>query len=181
MKFTFVNLTAILIVVVFFSSACNNDNLTNPTNSSTENSNQINGANGENANSAKDDIDELGKIIKLPLLPEEANYWEENSTESGGNQNSAQNKKFVAVLKFSPENAAQLVSHIEKTRPPVDLKIDAESRFPAELVAQSQLSGDETLKGKSYAADDFLQIPYRRGKITRVENTDYFVLELTTN
>ncbi len=181
MQFTFVNLTAVLILAILFSSACNDDNLTNDsTNSSAENSNQATNANGENANAAKDDIDELGKIIKLPLLPEEANYWEENLTESGGNQNSAQNKKIVAVLKFSTENAAQLVSHIEKIRPPADSQIDAESRFPSELVAQSQLSGNETLRGKSYAADDFLQTPYKSGKITRIENTDYFVLELTT-
>ncbi len=184
MKFTFVNLTAILILAILFSSACNNDSLTNDsTNSSAKNSNQITEASGENANTAKDDIDELEKIIKLPLLPEEANYWEENLSDSNrNNQNSAPNsKKIIAVLKFSPENAAQLVSHIEKIKPPVDSQIDAESRFPAELVAQSQLSGDETLKGKSYAVDDFLQTPYRSGKITRIENTDYFVLELTTN
>jgi hypothetical protein len=181
MKFTFVNLTAILIIVILFSSACNNDNLTNTNNSSTKNSNQTADAISENANSAKDDVDELGKIIKLPLLPEEANYWEENSTESGGGQNFARNEKFVAVLKFSPENAARLVAHIEKIKPPTDSQIDTESRFPAELVAQSQLSGDETLKGKSYAADDFLQAPYKSGKITRIENTDYFVLELTAN
>lgn len=173
MKFTFVNLTAISIIVILFASACNNANQTNDVNASTKNSNQTVAASGENANSANDDIDELGKIIKLPLLPEEANYWEETSTEKS--------REIVAVLKFSPENAAQLVSHIEKINPPFDSQIDAESRFPAELVAQSQLSGDETLKGKSYAADDFLQPPYKSGKVTRIENTDYFVVELTTN
>ncbi len=177
MIFTFVNLTAILILTILFSSACNNNDLTNDSiNSST----QTNVTNGSNANPAKDDINELGKIIKLPLLPEEANYWEENLSESADNQNSAENKKIVAVLKLSPENAAQLVGNIEKIRQPIDSDIDAESRFPAELIAQSQLSGDETLKGKSYAADDFLQTPYKSGKITRIENTDYFVLELTT-
>jgi hypothetical protein len=182
MKFTFVNLTAILILAILSSSACHNSNLANnSSDSSAGNANQTNVANGGNANQAKDDVEELGKIIKLPLLPEEANYWEENLTESGGNQNSPANKKIVAVLKLSSENAAQLVANIEKIKPPTDSDIDAESRFPAELIAQSQLSGDETLKGKSYAADDFLQPPYKSGKITRIENTDYFVLELTTN
>ena len=182
MKFTFVNLTAILILAILFSSACSNNNPTNEaTDLTAKNSNQTNMANGSNSNPAKDDIDELGKIIKLPLLPEEANYWEENLNESGVNQNSGVNKKIVAVLKLSPENAAQLVENIVKIKPPTDSDIDAESRFPAELIAQSQLSGDETLKGKSYAADDFLQPPYKSGKITRIENTDYFVLELTTN
>lgn len=183
MKFTFVNLTAVLVFALLFSSACRNDDSPlREVNSSTKNSNQTASADSENANSAKDDIDELGKIIKLPLVPEEANYWEENlKAVDGNNQNSSQKgKKIVAVLKFSPENAAQLVSHIEKIKPPIDAVIDTESQFPVELIAQSQLSGDETLKGKSYAADDFLQPPYNKGKITRVENTDYFVLELTT-
>jgi len=179
MKFTFVNLTAFIIFTGLFLSACKNESLTNDN----LNSNQAAVANGENANPAKDDIAELGKIIKLPLLPEEANYWEENLTESNStNQNPAPSgKKIVAVLKFSPENASQLVSSIEKIRPSADSEIDAENRFPAELIAQSQLSGDETLRGKSYAANDFLQTPYNDGKITRIENTDYFVLELTTN
>jgi hypothetical protein len=182
MKFTFVNLTAFLILAILFLSACSNGNPTNQASDlSVTNSNQNNAANGDNANPAKDDIDELGKIIKLPLLPDEANYWEENVPESGVNEKSPANKKIVAVLKLSPENAAQLVGNIEKIKPPTDSDIDAESRFPAELIAQSQLSGDETLKGKSYAADDFLQAPYKTGKITRIENTDYFVLELTTN
>lgn len=184
MKFTFVNLASVLLLALLFSSACSNDALRNGnTDLSAGNSNQTGAASGENANLAKDDIDELGKIIKLPLMPVEANYWEENLNESNaGSQNSApKGKKIVAVLKFSSENAAQLVNQIEKIRPPSDAEIDAERRFPAELVAQSQLSGDETLKGKSYAADEFLQTPYTNGKITRIENTDYFVLEVTTN
>lgn len=184
MKFTFVNSAAALVFLLLFLTACgNNDSTNNNKDSSAKNSNKISGASLENSNSARDDLDELGKIIKLPFAPEEASYWEEVSTKTDGkNQNSAANEKlFVAVLKFSPENAARLVSQIEKIRLPVDAEIDAENRFPAELVAQSQLSGDETLKGKSYAAADFLQTPYRSGKITRIENTDYFVLELTTD
>lgn len=174
MKFTLLNLTIVLIIIILASSACSNDDsASNNNGSSTKNSNQTTNESRDNVNSAKDDVEELGKIIKLPLLPEEVNYWEENSAPNG--------KLFIAVLKFSPENAAQLVSQIEKIKPPVDSEIDAERRFPAELVAQSQLSGDETLKGKSYAADDFLQPPYQGGKITRIENTDYFVLELTAN
>ncbi len=184
MKFTLLNLTAILVFTILFSTACGNNDLAGGNdNTAAKNSNQTGVANGENTNRAKDDVDELGKIIKLPLIPEEATYWEENLIKSeDGNQNSASNgKRFVAVLKYSPENAAALVNQIEKIKPPVDSEVDAESRFPAELIAQSQLSGDETLKGKSYAADNFFQPPYKNGKITRIENTDYFVLELTTN
>jgi hypothetical protein len=180
MKFTFVNLTIITLFVVLLLSACGDNDLSN-TNSAAGNSNQIAGVNADNANSTKDDIDELEKIIKLPVVPKEVNYWEENLTKTVDGQKLAQSgKKIVAVLKYSSENAAQLIGQIEKIKPPVDAEIDAESRFPAELIAQSQLSGDESLKGKSYAADDFFQTPYTSGKISRVENSDYFVLELTT-
>lgn len=182
MKFTLVNLTATCLLALLLLAGCGNADLTNGnSNSFAQNSNQISGANGENSNSAQDDIEELGKIIKLPLAPEEVNYWEENFKKPAAeSQNTGRaGKKLVVVLKFSPENAALLTGQIERIRLPVDSQIDAENRFPAELVAQSQLSGDESLKGKSYAADDFFQPPYSDGKITRIENSDYFVLELT--
>jgi hypothetical protein len=189
MKFTRVNLTSFLILAILLSCACSEENSTgNTAENFSKNSNQTVNSTGKNTSSTGEDIDELGKIIKLPLLPEceneatscEANYWEENLSGSGANQNDSPNKKLVAVLKFSPRDSAELVGNIEKIKPPSDAIIDSESRFPAELVAQSQLSGDGTLKGKAYAADDFLQAPYKNGKITRIENTDYFVLELTT-
>ncbi len=78
---------------------------------------------------------------------------------------------------FNAEDAGQIVSQAEKYQPAAAAQIDAENWFPAELIAQSQLSGDETLKGTSYAAGDFLQPPFNTGRITRIDNTDYFVLE----
>ena len=53
--------------------------------------------------------------------------------------------------------------------------------LPPELIAQSQGSGDEILKGKSYAANEFFSESYKNGKITRINDTDYFILELTSN
>ncbi len=90
-----------------------------------------------------------------------------------------QQKKLTAVVKFSSEASDNIVRQAESVKPLVAIEIDAETWFPAELVAQSQLSGDESLKGTSFAADNFLQPPYNQGKITRVNETDYFVLELT--
>lgn len=183
MKFTLVNLTAIVTLVITLQCACGGETTGDGAVSSTGNSNQIGSGDSEKSNPAQDDPAELGKIIKLPLLPEETIFWEENLNNSEiGNQNPVlKGKKIVAVLRYSPENSAQIISHIEKIKAPIDSEVDAESRFPAELIARSQLSGDESLKGKSYAADDFFQTPYTNGKITRVEGTDYFVLELTTN
>lgn len=182
MKFTLVNSTAVFIFATMSMTSCSSEDSSNVNvNSSSSTSNKTSNQREENAQAAKDDIDELEKIVKLPLAPDEVNYWEETILKTkDNNRNPAQTgKKIVAVLKFSPDAAAQLIGQIETIRPPADSEIDAEDRFPAELVAQSQLSGDETLKGKSYAADNFFQSPYNSGKITRVENSDYFVLELT--
>lgn len=135
-----------------------------------------------NANAARDDIEALGKIIKLPLAPEEAVWREDNlgkrNPENG--EPSFNNKKLVAVLKYSQSDANQISAQAEKYKSPIPAAIDPENWFPAELVAKSQLSGDETLKGISYAANDYFQSPFVNGKLTRISDTDFFVLELTS-
>jgi hypothetical protein len=134
-----------------------------------DNANQNNLSNQAQASAAqqttKDDIEELGKIIRLPVAPEEATYRADAS-------------KLIAVFKFSAADAAQIVSQAERYKAATQTEIETEDWFPAELIAQSQLSGDETLRGASFAADDFFAPPYQSGKLTRVGETDYFVLEL---
>lgn len=124
---------------------------------------------------AKDNIEELGKIIKLPFAPEEATYSEINLNDGNPATNK---KKLVAVLKFSVENANQIVAQAGKYNPPAPADIDTENWFPPELVAKSQETGDDFLKGVEYAANDFLQTPFVNGKLTRINETNYFVLEL---
>ena len=142
----------------------------------------VNSAANANADSnIKDDVDELGMIIKLPFQPEEAVWREENPTKAA-NDNSVppapDDKKLLVVLRFSKEDAAKIAAQAEKYKSPVREVINNESWFPSELTAQSQISGDETLKGTTYAANDFLQMPYSDGKLTRIDETNYFVLEL---
>ncbi|MDQ3042529.1 MAG: hypothetical protein M3R11_09180, partial [Acidobacteriota bacterium] len=71
-----------------------------------------------------------------------------------------------------------IVASAERYKTPAPADIDAEDWFPPELVAKSQESGDASLKGIGYAANDFLQPPYSNGRLTRINDTDYFVLEL---
>lgn len=149
-----------------------------------ENTNQnVNQAGNNGSNTvvtAKDDAAELGKIIKLPLMPEEVSFREESLTdaENKNRQPSPNEKKLIAVLKFTAEDAQKIVEQAEKYKPAEFVSIDTESWFPAELIAQSQPAGDLTLKGNSYAANDFYQTPYMSGRITRISETHYFVLEL---
>ena len=129
---------------------------------------------------ARDDVDELGKTVKLPFAPTEAVYTENNlNTQNSEPRVPAPNdRKLVAVLKFAAADAAQISANAEKYKPPVAAGVDAEMWFPPELIAKSQESGDEALKGTEYAANDFVQSPYSNGKLTRINDTNYFVLEL---
>ncbi len=136
-----------------------------------ENSNQNanTAANSANSNVAatKDDLEEFGKIVKLPFTPEEVTWRE------------TKDKKIIAVLRFSAADAQNLIKQIEKQKQSAPVEINAENWFPPELIAKSQQSGDETLKGKEYAADDFFLAPFNKGKITRIDDTNYFILELS--
>ena len=122
----------------------------------------------EPANSAKTNVEELGVLVNIPYEVEDI-AWKEDATD----------KKLIAVLRFSPADAAKVVAEAEKIRSPQPVNLSSETWFPVELIAQSAMSGDDSLNGKSYAANSFLQEPYRSGTITRVDNTDYFVLELS--
>lgn len=138
--------------------------------------------NTDQTGAARDDVEELGKIIKLPFEPEEV-VWQENNLNdknSGNRVASPSEKKIVAVLQFSSEDSSRLINQAEKYAPAKPSVIEAENWFPAELIAQSQLSGDETLKGNSYAADDFFLAPFNKGKFTHIPDTNFFVLELTS-
>ena len=156
---------------IFLFSACGKNETANNANLPT---NQTANYNNDNKTPPMDDIEELERIIKLPFHPEEATWRETDLKTSNGE------KKLIVVVQFLSEDANKIVEQAEKYTPAVAVEVDAEDWFPAELIAQSQISGDINLKGKSYAANDFFESPYTNGKITRIDNTDYFVLELTS-
>jgi hypothetical protein len=151
-----------LIFLAQLLSACSGN--AGNTNTSQPNSNQ-----NRNTVSANDKAEELGMLVVLPIEPEET-VWREDPGEGNA-------KKLTAVLKYPVADAAKLSTLIEKS-PPLSASINTETWFPAELIAQSDLSGDDTLKGDSFAAVDFYQAPYSEGTITRIEGTNYFILEL---
>jgi|tagenome__1003787_1003787.scaffolds.fasta_scaffold20511737_2 hypothetical protein len=121
-----------------------------------------------NSNTAKTNVEELGMLINVPYESDEV-FWKDDPAH----------KKLVAVLKFPPNEAKRLTADAEKIRPAQKVSINPESWFPPELVAQSDMTGDDTLNGKSYAANAFFQDQYNEGRIIHIDDTDYFVLELT--
>lgn len=154
-----------LIYCLAFLNACagsptpDSNSPASPANSSTTNS---------VAASAKTNVEELALLINIPYESEDAT-WKEDAVR----------KKIIAVFKFSPAEATHVIADAEKVRPPEGVSVGSETWFPPELIAQSEMSGDDTLKGQAYAANAFFGGPYNDGRITRIDGTDYFVLELS--
>lgn len=120
------------------------------------------------APAAKTNVEELALLINIPYESEDAS-WKEDAAR----------KRIIAVFRFNPVETAKVIGDAEKIRPPEGVSVASESWFPPELIAQSEMSGDDTLKAQSYAANAFFNAPYDDGRIARIEGTDYFVLELS--
>jgi hypothetical protein len=124
----------------------------------------------ENANYAKTNVEELSLLVNVPYeVADEDIVWKENTAL----------KKLTAVMRFSPEDAKKIVDEAAARKPPENVNLPSETWFPAELIAQSEMSGDDTLNGLAFAADSFFQEPFASGRLVRIEGTDYFVLELS--
>lgn len=170
------------IYILFIGSCKKYDDIQNinaPTPDLTQSANANNAA-----NLAKDNTEELHEIIKLPFEPdEEATVWRETPLADKNSDNripAPTDKKLVAVLKFSKEDTEKLVELASTHQPPPQpVETTTETWFPAELIAASGVSGNETLKGTVYSAEDFLKPPYTNGRLIKINETDYFILELT--
>ena len=141
--------------------------------SPSKNSNAANTAAANSASTSntgpKDNVEEFADLVRLPFTPEEI-AWKE---AAGG-------KSVTAVVRFSPENAAKMASEVTKNGQPTNETLTVETWYPAELIAQSEMTGESTVKGQSYPAGPFLNPPYTKGKITRIENTDYFIIQISS-
>ena len=122
----------------------------------------------DNSSSAKTNTEELGLLVNLPYEPDDV-IWKENQAH----------KKLTAVLHFSSEDANKIAAEAATRQQPENVTLSPEPWFHAELIAQSEMTGDDSLNGLAYAADTFFQEPYTAGRIVRIEGADYFVLELS--
>ena len=150
----------LILAAALFATSCG---------SAPSNTNASANSNAERANSnaTKTNVEELGMLVNVPYESEEV-FWRDDQ----------QNKKLIAVLRFSQPEANRLLADAEKVHPPQQVTINPESWFPPELVAQSDASGEDTLNGKAYAANSFFQDPYNSGRIVKIDDSDYFILEL---
>ncbi len=155
-------LASLVLTSAFLLSCSASPSANNGTANAPENTNA--------ANTAKDSVDELSMMIKLPFEPEEASWKDPQAGE----------KKLTAVLLYSAEDATKFASHLSAAGQPKENTINAEDWFPAELLSQSDIGGEGTLKGQSYPAGDIIQPPYTEGKVTRISDSNYFVVQLLT-
>lgn len=122
----------------------------------------------ENSNSVRTNVEDLSILIKIPYEAEDI-FWKEDKVQ----------KKLTAVLRFDKVDTNKLVADLEKMGAAAETEIEAEDWFPDELRSQSEMKGDTALKGKTHSADQFYSETYTGGKITRIDGTDFFVLEMT--
>ena len=121
-----------------------------------------------NANAARSNVEELSLLINVPYEAEDI-AWKQN----------AQRTSIIAVFRFSSDDADRAVTDAAKHGAGQYVSLPAEPWFPDELIAQAEVSGDNSLKGTAYPANEFFQPPYSKGRITRVEGVDYFILEVS--
>jgi len=129
----------------------------------------VNANAGDTENGARTKVEDLSLLINMPYEAQDVS-WKQSKDQ----------KKITAVVRFDPEDTNKLIADAEKFGPPQNGTVDAQSWFPDELTAQSDLRGDEPLTGKEYPANPFFQEPYNSGRLVRVDGTDFFVIELTS-
>jgi ABC-type Fe3+-hydroxamate transport system substrate-binding protein len=152
---------ALLLSATVFIAACGGPSPANSNTAANSNSPQT------NSNAARTNVEELGMLVNVPYESEEV-FWKDD----------ASHKRIVAVLRFPQGESNRLIADAEKIRPAQNVSVNTESWFPQELIAQSEMTGDDTLNGKSYSANAFYQDAFNDGRIIRINDTDYFVLEL---
>ena len=115
------------------------------------------------ADAPKDNSEEFEQLVHLPIPAEDVS-WKETAPDPSTSPDATLNKRLIAVLLFTRENAAKLSEDLGRSHPPIAENLDPDSWYPAELIAQSNVRGDGKLSGQSYAADEFLAAAVHAGQ-----------------
>lgn len=117
---------------------------------------------------ANDKAEELGMLINFTFEPEDI-LWQQIDSP----------KKIVGVFRLDEEDTKKLVDQLTTRSQGAAKSVTVEDWFPAELIAGGETTGSSAVDGTAYPADDFYQAPFSQGTITRINNTDFFVLEIS--
>ena len=120
-----------------------------------------------NTNKANTNAEELGMLINFAWETEDL-AWKKDDAK----------KALTAAFRLSPEDAKKLSEQLASKGQGAPKEVAVEDWFPAELIAQGESTGAASVPATAYAASDLYQEPYTQGTISRVEGTDYFVIEV---
>ena len=143
------------------------------------NSQNMNQANAKNVE-VKSDIEALGKLINLPVRPSEVKWTAETLDNSKGAVPGPTDYRLTALLKYDEKGVKELVERLAAETPEKSLgNTDVSQWFPEEVKGEEKtLDGRSFLEGAKYQPDSFFRAPYTGGKLIRVGETNYFVLNL---
>ena len=167
MQMTFPRYGAIITFLIFAAllTGCNGDD---PYANNTAASNSpVTRSNGD---AARTDVEDLSLLIRVPFKPDDL-VWKA----------SADKKKIVAVFRFDPEDTPKLLAEIGGSAAGEAVNVDVEPWYPDELATQGEFSSEGRVSGKAYQATPFYQDPYKNGRVIQIDNTDFFVVEITSN
>lgn len=120
-----------------------------------------------NTNKANSNAEELGMLINFAWETEDL-AWKKDDAK----------KTLTAAFRLSPEDAKKLSDQLAAKGQGAPKEVAVEDWFPAELIAQGESTGGSTVPATAYPASDLYQPPFNQGTISRVEGTDYFVVEV---
>lgn len=121
------------------------------------------------SNTANSNAEELGMLINFTWEPEDLT-WKRNEEK----------KLVTAVFRLEDEDQKKLLEQLAAKPPGARKEIQLEEWFPAELIAQGESAGGSSVAGNAQTAEDYFQMPYNEGTITRIDGTDFFILEVWT-
>jgi hypothetical protein len=123
------------------------------------------------ANTANDSIEELRSMVQVPFEPEDLTW---RTVDAGQGK-----KRLIAVMLLTPEAFRTLSS--KQSGSGEQVQVNVERWFPAELTTMADTSGEMTIAGRSYPANDFYQPPYNSGNIILIPETNYAILDLRSD
>lgn len=134
----------------------------------------------ENKNDIETDIDELAKNINLPVRPSEAIWKKTKKDNEQGRIPGPNDYYLIAVLKYSDSEIEDLKEKTGQNKEEFTRGIDElQDWFPEEVKKLAKdIDGENLLPIEKYDAGAFVKSPYSKGTLSRVEGSNYFVLNL---
>ena len=120
-----------------------------------------------NTSKAKTNAEELGLLINFAWETEDL-AWKKDDAKN----------TLTAAFRLSPEDAKKLSEQLSAKGQNAPKEVTVEDWFPAELIAMGESTGGSSVPATAYPATDLYQPPYTQGTISRVQGTDYFVIEV---